>query len=218
MNGEASPPSDRSGWSTVLRILGPSTMAAVLVAVGFGLTRASHLKVNLTGVLRPQASGSRYVPRYVAAPGPQLVMVYVGSSACVWSNEPLLPKTVEAIKLRLTAEASRRGWSFKAIGVAIDWSTEHGIEHLRKFGTFDEVSSGSNWGNSLALLHLWDDSAPTEPATPQVLVYERVFVTPSDTSDILWYGERDRRLLTTRIGSRAIAQWADSGAVVAEAR
>ncbi len=193
--------------------------ALVIILLGSGFTLARRYDVEFALNRSPHELDpeSEYIPRYRRENGPQLVMAYVGSSTCGWSNTPGLPHAVESIKLQLAKYAKERGWSFKAVGVALDWSPELGFEHLTKFGRFDEISAGYNWGNTFAARYLWSDDT-TEPMTPQVLVYKRFYVAPKDSTDELYFGERDRLLLVTKPGRQAIVEWADSGAVLPEGR
>ncbi|MGH7483907.1 MAG: hypothetical protein ACRELV_17290 [Longimicrobiales bacterium] len=137
-------------------------------------------------------------------------MVYIGSSVCASSNQPHLPQSIETIKIRLARLARERGMSFKAVGIALDWAPAPGIEHLAKFGLFDEVSAGYNWGNTLALRYLWSE-APARASTPQVVVYQRELIAPTDSGDVLHYAELERRRLVAKIGSGDIIEWAASG-------
>lgn len=165
------------------------------------IDRAEHVK----------AAGIQYIPSFQVEPGPQLVMVYVGSSTCPWSNAAGLPDAIERIKGSLADRAALDGMSFKAVGLAIDWSPDRGVEHLRQFGLFDEISAGYNWASTLALRYLWSDDADIA-STPAVIVYTRTFVGPQDPEGPLHYGEDARRFLRTVRGAEGISEWAALGA------
>jgi hypothetical protein len=92
---------------------------------------------------------SNYTPPHQSETGPQLVMVYIGSASCAGSNQPALPRAVERLKLRLAGYAKHEAMSFTAIGIALDWAPHSGMEHLEKFGRFDEVAAGYNWETRL---------------------------------------------------------------------
>lgn len=201
-------------WSRRALSVGAATL---LFAGGVALSYAYDIQLTLAPSARRSDLNSVYVPKYERAAGPQLVMVYLGSSTCRWSNQAPLPDAVEKIKLRLARYAEERGMSFRAVGVAFDWSPELGLEHLAQFGLFDEVSAGYNWGNALGLRYFWSDE-PIRPATPQILVYERIFIAPQDSGDVLWYGEKDRRNLVSEAGVTAITNWAQSGIAIPAGR
>ena len=191
---------------------------AALALIGGGAAFSYHYDVTM-GVERRDVADAlgdaAYAPSYQVEPGEQLVMVYVGSSTCPWSTRPDLPEAVETIKTQVAAYAAERGLSFKAEGVALEWSTSDGIQHLANFGRFDEVSAGYNWGNSFALNHLWAGSK-SAPATPLVLVYRRTFVAPRSEEDEMLYAERNRRVLDVAHGFMEIMDWAESEAWLPE--
>jgi hypothetical protein len=120
---------------------------------------------------------------------------------------------VNRIKLRLAEYAETHRIGFKATGVAVDWQPEKGVEHLKKFGAFDEISSGYDWGNTLALRDIWD---PTEihPQTPQLILYQRDFSIAKGRAGPPRYFETNRIRLITKIGSSAILEWAAVGVQV----
>jgi len=186
-----------------------------LFGIGWGAAAQFDLKVELHGGGDAAAGERTYQPAYDREAGQQLVMVYVGSGSCAWSNRDSLPAAVESLKLRLADYAQSQELSFKVIGVAIDWSTDHGAQHLSKFGTFDEVSVGYNWGNSLALDFLWSDPG-VRPSTPQILVYERQFIAPQDTLDALFYAEAERKRLGAATGAQQILDWAETERLLPE--
>lgn len=178
------------------------------VAVFAGRNLEVDVSVRDTGPTADQ--GDLYVPDYQRERGTQLVLRYIGSSACVWSEDVSLPDAVETIKQSLESFASERGFGFKAVGVAIDWEPSTGFEHLAQMGRFDEVSAGYNWGNSQVLEHVWEQPGGS-PATPQVIVDLRHFTAPLDSTHALHYEESQRRTIVTKVGLKEITEWADAG-------
>ena len=73
------------------------------------------------------------------------MLVYIGSSSCGFSNVPEMPDLVERAKLSVQQQALDKGLAFSTVGVSIDWATNRGINHLEKFGMFDEVITGRSW-------------------------------------------------------------------------
>jgi hypothetical protein len=200
----------------MLAFRGTAFLKALPYVMGVGLLFVAGVALSYNYDLRVgvEQRGSRlndvgYVPSYARQSGPQILMVYVGSSTCPWSNLPEVPPAVETIKTRLADYALDRGLSFKALGVALDWSAQRGFQHLSKFGLFDEVSAGYSWGNSVAMRYLGlDGSVPV--ATPVILVYQQSFVAPRDSGDSGAYEERDRRTLLVKRGNQEITDWANS--------
>lgn len=148
-----------------------------------------------------------YTPSYSAQSGPELAFVYIGSSGCAFSNRSELPSMIKQLKRRAKKEAESSGRSFAAIGVAKDWVIEDGIDHLDKFGRFDEVMTGRNWLNVGALKYMWDN-LPGAPATPQVVVVDRTV----EGADASGYGIRDEELVVRKVGTKEIRRWLEQGA------
>jgi hypothetical protein len=184
-----------------------------LFVFGLGVARVLDVEIAVSPSAKRMLGEASYVPSQRRESGPQLVMIYFGSSTCLSSNQPTLPGAVESLKLRLANYAARRGLSFKTVGVALDWSPAFGISHLEKFGLFDELSSGYSWGNTFALTHFFAATGAT-PATPQVIVLHRQFVAPNDSSVVVRYTEEDRRVLMAKAGVDAIVEWAASDIIL----
>lgn len=182
--------------------------AAVLFVTGVALSRSYDFEFQIHK-LNTRPDTSLYTPDYARRSGDQLVMVYFGSASCGWSNQPSLPDAVETIKRELAARAEEQGMTFKAVGVALDWSPERGFEHLEKMGRFDEISAGYNWGNTLALRHIWSGGFAA-PTTPQILVYRRIFVAPEGEGSILHYDASSEEIVITKSGLDAIMDWVDA--------
>lgn len=158
--------------------------------------------------LRQNAAG--YQPAMRAPAGAELALVYITSSTCRASNRPGLPEGVERLKVLLREAARRNGRSFTTLGIAREWDTEAGIEHLRRFGRFDEVIAGRNWINTGLLRYLWED-LPGTAETPQLLVVDRRLVnrrTPEAADGLL----RDERVVVRKVGSLEIERWLAQGA------
>lgn len=181
-------------------------VAIAAFAAGHTLSRNFELEVTRTAARDPEA----YKPLYEAVFGPQVEMVYIGSSRCPWSNLPQVPGLVEGAKRSLRSAAARENTGFRAVGIAMDWVPEQGIGHLAKIGHFDEISTGYNWGNTLALRYLWTDGPPVI-ATPQVLVFRRYVQMPHDSTQPVHYGETDRVRVLSIAGFEALAEWAEAG-------
>jgi hypothetical protein len=185
----------------------------LLFATGLVLSHHYDVSVDIVPSMRALEGSFGYQPLYVLEPGEQLVMVYIGSSTCGWSNDPALPGAVEELKVRLSQDAVERGVSFKAVGVAVDASPDDGMEHLSRFGKFDELAAGYGWANSSAARYLGSSGA-ARLATPQIVVLTQVLVVPdgadTDVLDEHFFRETGQSLLAAVAGTDRILQWADS--------
>lgn len=156
----------------------------------------------------PEPSGDFYRPAQPAAPGTQLLLVFIGSSTCKYSSAADLAEMVEGAKMKVAAEAKQRGVGYKVIGVAIDSDFRRGVHFLKRFGYFDEVTSGSGRFNTAFVKYVYDEM-PGEAATPQILVIERS-ITEKD-GDV---SVSEERLLRRVRGRAAIGRWTEGGAVL----
>lgn len=149
--------------------------------------------------------GGEYIPTYQVDQGVELTMVYVGSSSCTYSNMSFMPETVIKIKTKLSRRLGDKNVSFSTIGIATDWITRDGIEHLRKFGTFDQVISGRNWYN-IGVRKLFWNGLGGRPSTPQILVIGRYIKKSGIAFDI-----SDKIIVVQKIGPQNIRDWLKSG-------
>src|SRR6267142_6795322 len=73
-----------------------------------------------------------------ARTGREMVMVFLGSTACAPSKQPGFNQVVRRIAEQLRAKAYERGRRLNRIGVALSGSPEEGSEFLADFGPFEE--------------------------------------------------------------------------------
>jgi len=140
----------------------------------------------------------------------QILLVYVGSSTCGWSNLPWLPAVYDSIRHSLRARSDSLGVTFATLGIAIDWSIDDGLSHLRRFNHFDEITVGHSWLNLAALRYLWDEH-PGEASTPQVLVVERMLRSPDQERGEFGFGLRQEHVLQRAVGVGEIRHWLETG-------
>lgn len=182
-----------------------------IFAVGFwGAYREAPFAGNAAALVQ-RASDGRYVPLGRTREGAELALIYIGSSGCVPSNQKGLSDAVEELKLAVRETSARNGRSFTAVGIARDWDAEAGLDHLRKFGRFDELLAGRNWLNMGVRRYVWEE-LPGEAATPQILIVERFVGNPAPTARGIQYVIRDERLVTRKVGAEEILRWARQGA------
>jgi hypothetical protein len=180
-------------------------ISGALFLFALGWWGAGQLPVRLT--MEPRSDrGDTYTPRYQHRSGEQLVMVYLGAAGCGWSRLPQVREAVRHLKAHLAATAHDQGLDFRAVGVALDWSPRDGIRHLARFGSFDEVSAGYQFGNAHAIRYIWSNGG-AQPATPQVLIYRIRFTAPSATNSVGRFAESDRFLVAALVGVETLTRW-----------
>ncbi len=184
---------------------------ALVVAVPT-LTATATVVIRRANASR-DASDTHYVPRPRLPEGSQVVMLYFGKARCAWSNRPEMPETIEAIKVGLSRRAYANGWSFTAIGVALDWSPRLGLKHLAKFGEFDELATGNSWVNSLAQKYFWGEMAGPA-STPEVVVVTRDVARLGKGGIEAGYAASEERLLARKVGVFELRKWVADGLVL----
>lgn len=182
----------------------------MLFGIGFTGALAGAIPAKSPFPARVSWGETRYSPSFRMPANREIVLIYIGSAGCVPSNRPDLPSVVERLKLRVQAKALQSGKSFAAMGIARDWNPADGLGHLRKFGEFDEVTTGRNWLNTGVRKYVWED-IPGEAATPQVLIVERVSGGENGEGRLSRYTVREEVLLARKIGDVELRTWLRQG-------
>ena len=175
-------------------------MRLALLAVAVLATAASLSAQNV-----PE-SDTTYVPHYQLPNGRQIVVVYVGMTRCGHSRDPEVINAVRRMKPLLARQADSLAVPLSVMGVALDWKVQDGIDYLRSLGEFDEIATGSNWGNLAAISYIWHQPSGRS-VVPQVLIYQRT-VTPQQ-STIAFGPEQE---LARFVGTDEIINWVARGA------
>ncbi len=181
--------------------------ALVFFTAGIWASRQYDLSVRLEPVTTAAASAaSTYQPSYDRMEGEQLVLLFVGSSTCRASADPELPHGIETLKLRLAEYAEERSLGFRASAISVDWVPELGLDFLKPFGAFDEVSVGGNWTGHSLIRQTWDHGL--NPVTPAVYILRRTLVVEGDSLNLDRLGLDDERVLVHRQGAQSIGRLA----------
>ncbi len=176
---------------------------------GFCATYLGLFEMPSVSINWDNKSNFNYQPNYAAPGGAELVFIYIGSSGCGYSNHKELPQRIDQLKSLVQNTASVNDREFVSIGIAKDWKTENGLEHLSKFGKFDEIITGRSWANEAIIKYVWEGSYG-EPATPQIMIIDRFLAVKASKGAN--YEIRDEKLLVRQVGTDAIRQWLDIGA------
>ncbi|MDE0013372.1 MAG: hypothetical protein OXU36_19665 [Candidatus Poribacteria bacterium] len=138
----------------------------------------------------------------------ELHVVFFGSSVCAASNDEELPEMIDAIKKEMLRHAIDMDLGFNAVGVAIDWYNEDGINYLRKYGAFDEIVAGRKW-HGLGARTFMKENIVGQTFTPQVLIYLRESAS-SEGEDLNSQLPRNT-ILVRKIGKQEIDIWIETG-------
>lgn len=141
----------------LLRVLWLPLIFAVSAAIGF--SRANQTSSVVAADVGAETADER-------------LLIYIGSSTCDFSNTDEIVDVVDAIRARASTSAAEVGRRFVRVGIAKDHVVSAGLNHLAKFGDFDEVMTGRNWAN-IGLLKYVYEGLRGIAATPQVLLVDR---------------------------------------------
>lgn len=125
--------------------------------------------------------------------------VYIGSDDCGFCNEDTHNK-IKFLKEALREFSQNNEYKFISTGVAVDTYARNGIEYLNKTTPYDEIVSGASWFN-LGLNHyIWNHSANSKPAVPQVIItYVEFNVSSNNLGGILGI-EKNEKILKRYVG------------------
>ena len=184
-------------------------IAIIGLVAGFGLSVTGVMPVANVQVewYIPALKDPKYVPESSQEAGGEIILVYVGSSRCGWSNTPELPDLVDRAKRNVARQAAEMGMRFAAVGISRDVSAERGLRYLARFGRFDEVMSGRGWANIGVQKYIYGEM-PGLGATPQIIVVSRG-LNYDLTGHVTIVNES---VLTRRVGLEEISEWAFEGA------
>ena len=131
------------------------------------------------------------------------VVYYFGATNCGYCN---IPANIDKIK-QIRNEFSKKYPDFKTkyVFVCMDRNIEEGLEFIKKYGYWDEVSIGSFYNNELALNFL---NTTKIPGVPHVLVYKDTYKKIEEFSIPLI---KERKLLVDLVGGTQIGDWINKG-------
>jgi hypothetical protein len=107
----------------------------------------------------------------------------------------------------LILELNDKPINFSVHGISKDSFISNGIFHLKKFGPFDEISTGNGWNNSGILKYVYGD-IPGKAATPQILVVKRTYnIVSFNNEKPNFAGIKNESQITRKIGLDEIYDW-----------
>lgn len=139
----------------------------------------------------------------------ELTLVFISSSTCVFSSDDALPKIIEETKEAVKEKAISLDYNFSVVGVSTDLTVQPGIDHLTKFGFFDEIITGNSWSNAGALRYIYDDIKGIA-VTPQILVTKKIFDT-QDEKNMHHSGVKKEVQILRKVGLDEIKMWYEIG-------
>ena len=101
--------------------------------------------------------------------GKYLRFIYIGSSGCVYSNNPETHKKISYRKDYFRSYSHNHEMKFLSSGISVDRNPDLGIKFLDQTGPYDVIISGASWYNLGANHYIWNN-IPGNASTPQVLI------------------------------------------------
>jgi hypothetical protein len=138
-------------------------VAALAVVIGQRIAPRSSPTATAPTLQRPDSMGLR---------SSEYVLVFIGSSRCSVSQSAQLRGIVKRTRAALGAQAARLGTELVTVGVSVDSDPSIGLDFLRQFGAWSEMSVGRGWLNETVIRYVWRD-LPGEAAVPQLLLFRR---------------------------------------------
>lgn len=131
------------------------------------------------------------------------VVCYFGATNCGYCN---IPANIEKIK-QIKNEFFKKYPDFntKYVLVCMDRNIEEGLEFIKKYGYWDEISIGGFYNNELALNLL---NTTKTPGVPHVMVYKDTY---SKLEQFSIPVIKERKLIVDLVGGTQIGNWINNG-------
>lgn len=131
----------------------------------------------------------------------KFTVFYFGATSCGPCNRPEVIQSIQTLKLQFTKTNGNIDTKF--VMVCMDTDIEEGLNFIKKYGYWDEISIGSHYDNELVLAHL---SKTDIPGVPHILVFRDVLVDTKYAKII-----KERKLAKAVLGGKNIVKWVNSG-------
>jgi hypothetical protein len=133
----------------------------------------------------------------------ELNLIFIGHSKCIYSNDKELFKVIDELKAKMYVFSKTNNLGFNSIGITTDADLNNGMQFLKNFGPFDELSYGNGWRNAGCRIYI--NEMRNEISTPQLLV------TLKSYSNIQKSFLEDEKLVLTLNGKEQIIRWNSNG-------
>jgi thiol-disulfide isomerase/thioredoxin len=131
------------------------------------------------------------------------VVYYFGATSCGYCNVPANIEKIKQIKNEFFKKYP--DLNTKYVFVFMDSNIEEGLEFIKKYGYWDEVSIGSFYNNELALNFL---NTTKIPGVPHIIVYRDTYRKIEQFSVPVI---KERKLLIDLVGGTQIGDWISRG-------
>ena len=156
----------------------------------------------------PQQDSAVYSPKLQLPAGPQVVVVYIGTTYCGASRDAELKAAIRRMKPLIARQADSLHVALSITGVALDWPADSGVAYLKSLGAWDEMIVGNNWVNLGAEHFIWRETN-VRANIPQVVIYHRD-VRPGKEGITFGPSRRAVRI----IGVQPVIEWVNARALL----
>lgn len=134
----------------------------------------------------------------------EILLIYIGSSTCVYCTSPELKSSLNSLVKKLEKRATKSNKNLNIIGLTKESAPISGIKHLVELGVnFDEFSSGNRWRN--ISLDRYINDFESIYSTPQILLTKRIY---EDTlfGDKIWNPIIEEKVIARYVGLNKITE------------
>lgn len=183
-------------------------------AASFGLVRQRQTMTVAPPVAIPRSAIANAI---LEAPQgtsfTETVVIYVGSSQCIWAKRPSLRASVQSILDSLQVREARRGGYVTAVGIDLAPLRGQELDHLHAVAAFDQFVLGGDV-LSRGLSHIADLESADASQTPQIFILTHRAEKVSARGAALVVDVTGSTLLVRKVGLEEIKQWVASGVSV----
>lgn len=137
----------------------------------------------------------------------EIVLIYMGCSTCGAANIDSLQEAFLNIKKVLNEQSAIYEYDLHTIGISKGFDYKNELEHLAKYGPFDEILVGNNWSNTGLLRYVFNQ-IKGPPDIPQIIITKRKYRAISSATATTYRAIENEILLERKLGYQEIITFA----------
>jgi hypothetical protein len=141
----------------------------------------------------------------------ELRFIYLTNSSCNFSSNEDVIYAINSLNDLIEEKANGYGISFSSLIISVDENSYVGIDHISKYDSFDEISTGKGWLNT-NVIDLFEDQTVSFKIVPQILVTVRIFSSKEFNNSKHLISFQKEKFLIRKIGKPEIIDWYKKGA------
>lgn len=136
-----------------------------------------------------------------------VVVVYMTAPGCSYCNRRAHVSDIKRLKDSLAVTAREINCDIDVSAIIVSGKVQRGINHISKYGNFDEISTGRLWHNSLLDEYAWNRKMK-KIMVPQVAVFKTVYESKEPPI------RKSKQIISTQRGTKKIREWVNNGTPV----